>query len=378
MLGCQAKKSQPHRSVAYLRFRCFANLRGLMNLWRSVHKYSVSATRYERGRALPKPESSRQKLEEDARPPATDLLFVGKIFCDLVFTDVPIPAQGTESYSSGFAFSPGGVANRAVAAARLGARVRLLSQIGDDPLGLAIWKVLGDEPNLDLTEVRVLPDWQTPVTVAVADRRDRRFITYETPPPVRHGGPAPEPRPIKAIGLGVDSEPSAWLDSFRNSATTVVGTVGWDPTAEWSTDLMARLALLDVFVANDMEAIHYTRADSVLGAAKKLAERVPLAIVTQGGQGLTAIDSGLGKVYEVSAPRVDIIDPTGAGDVFIASYMFSLLQDWDTAERLRFAVTCASISVTGRGGALSAPTLKSVQSFVAANGTRNDWSFAGS
>ena len=70
--------------------------------------------------------------------PHLDLLFAGSVFCDLVFAGVPTPQPGAEVYAEAFKLTPGGVANRAVAGSRLGARTALLSQLGDDPLGLHI------------------------------------------------------------------------------------------------------------------------------------------------------------------------------------------------------------------------------------------------
>jgi sugar/nucleoside kinase (ribokinase family) len=57
--------------------------------------------------------------------PHLDLLFAGSVFCDLVFAGVPAPEPGAEAYADAFKFTPGGVANRAVAGSRM-ARTALL------------------------------------------------------------------------------------------------------------------------------------------------------------------------------------------------------------------------------------------------------------
>ena len=71
-----------------------------------------------------------------ARPlhEGAELLFAGDIFCDVVFAGVDAPEQGAEVYAEAFTITAGGVANRAVAAARAGASTILLSRLGDDPL----------------------------------------------------------------------------------------------------------------------------------------------------------------------------------------------------------------------------------------------------
>lgn len=96
------------------------------------------------------------------------LLFAGDIFGDFVFTGVAVPAEGTEVFSEDFAVSAGGVANRSVAAARLGAEVMIASRLGDDFFGRHLRAALEAEPGIDLGLVVEPPGFHTPVTVALA------------------------------------------------------------------------------------------------------------------------------------------------------------------------------------------------------------------
>ena len=100
-----------------------------------------------------------------------DVVVNGDTFCDLVFFDCRIPDYGKETFAKGFALSPGGAANQAVAACRLGASVSLLSSFGKDPLGSLIRRQLEGEPGLDLSHC-VTTRQQTPVTVAITDGHD--------------------------------------------------------------------------------------------------------------------------------------------------------------------------------------------------------------
>jgi bifunctional ADP-heptose synthase (sugar kinase/adenylyltransferase) len=51
----------------------------------------------------------------------------------------------------------------------------------------------------------------------------------------------------------------------------------------------------------------------------------------------------------------DALDPTGAGDVFVAAFATGTLAGWPLEYRLRFAALCAGLSVRHFGGSLSAP-----------------------
>ncbi|WP_144762719.1 carbohydrate kinase family protein [Curtobacterium sp. 9128] len=299
------------------------------------------------------------------------LLFAGDVFCDLVFSGVRLPEEGAEVFSDGFSITPGGVANRAVAAARVGAPTMLLSRLGDDLLGSHIHAELAAEPNLDTTLLERVPGHQSPVSVALTGPHDRSFVTYE-----EHLPPLRVPSDIGAVAathVGIARPLPDWVRRLRDGGTVVVGGVGWDHTGEWSRDVVDRLDEIDVFVPNDAEAMRYTRTDSALAAAEALAERVPLAVVTCGKDGVVAVDSANSQVISVDSVPVDAVDPTGAGDVFVATFMAGMHHGWPLEARLRFATLCAAIAVTGLGGAASAPGPQQLRDFVSARRPAGDW-----
>lgn len=300
------------------------------------------------------------------------LLFAGDVYCDLVFAGVTAPEQGAEVFAEAFTVTPGGVANRAVAAARAGAPTKLLSRLGDDVLGRHVHRVLTEEPLLDTRLLGLVPGHQSPVSVALTGPDDRSFITYE-----EHLGPLSVPDdlgPVAATHVGLARPLPDWVAGLRAGGTTVIGGVGWDHTGEWSGDVLDRLAEVDVFVPNDVEAMRYTRTDSALDAAKALAERVPLAVVTRGADGVVAVDSAHTVVTASTIP-VDVVDPTGAGDVFVAAFMAGDHHGWDLVTRLRFGAASAAFAVTGLGGAASAPHPAQLRAFLQRTAPDDDWSF---
>ncbi len=302
------------------------------------------------------------------------LLFAGDVFCDLVLSGIDLPEPGAEVYADSFVITPGGVANRAVASARVGAPTRLLSRLGDDPLGRHVHALLDAEPALDTRLLEHVPGHQSPVTVSLTGAHDRSFLTYQER--LGHLELPADAGPVAATHVGVGQEVPPWVARLRTAGTTVVGGVGWDPTGEWSGDVLARLAEVDIFVPNDVEAMRYTRTDDPVAAARALTPYVALAVVTRGPGGVVAAgDAVPGGVLEVPAPRVDVVDPTGAGDVFVATFMAGLLRDWDLATQLRLAALCASVSVTGLGGAVSAPHLADLPAHAARLAPGDDWSF---
>lgn len=306
----------------------------------------------------------------------TDVVFGGTVFCDLVLSGTPLPGPGEEVFADGFALVAGGTANRAVATARLGMHTGILAVLGTDVLGEHLHELMGREPGLDLRWLQRTSSSQTPVTVAVTNEHDRGFITYEedgTRVPQEWPGTLPS---VKAAHTGIAAGIPGWVADLRRAGTTVFGGVGWDGTGCWSEEVLHRSGEVDVFVLNEIEALSYTRTDSVEQAAKVLAQHVPSVVITQGGDGVTAVDAGsAGEDSWVHVPAVPVraVDPTGAGDVFTAGLMTGTVLGWDLRTRVAFAGLVATLSVRSLGGSASAPRPADVAEFLAARRPAGDW-----
>ncbi len=288
--------------------------------------------------------------------PEFDVFLQGTVFFDVVLTGLPsLPARGTEVLAEGMGSCPGGIANLAVAASRLGLRTSLSAAFGDDLYGEFLWRTLEEQEGVNLSRSRRFPDWHSPVTVSLAVHRDRSMVTHSHPAPMPSSDLAGDP-PRAAAGvahLGEGSE--AWVTKARGQGMRLFGDVGWDPTQRWSADLLAQLENFYAFMPNSTEAMAYTRTEDPRAALLQLADSVPVAVVTCGGQGAIAVDSMTGEDEWVPSLPVNEIDATGAGDVFAAAFILGTLREWPLRHRLAFANLCAALSVQQVGGSLAAP-----------------------
>ena len=287
--------------------------------------------------------------------PDVDVLLAGMVFLDIVFTDLPRPPQpGHEVWAGGMGSSPGGVANLAMATARLDLRTSLVAAFSDDGYGHWCRDVLGRQERVDLSRSCTFPDWHSPVTVSMAYDGDRAMVTHGHDAPqsttTMLGGDPPVPRAV-ITELGAD----CWWEPSRAKGALVFADVGWDPTEAWDRAVLRRLTGCHAFTPNEVEAMAYTRTDSASGALSSLTDLVPLAVVTRGYLGAMAIDQTTGEQASVPALDVPALDPTGAGDVFAAALVFGTLEAWPLAERLRFAALASSLAVQQFGGGLAAP-----------------------
>ncbi|MGW6722208.1 carbohydrate kinase family protein [Streptomyces sp. NPDC054995] len=318
------------------------------------------------------------------RDPACDVFLTGPVFLDIIFTGLDsAPVRGTESWARGMGSSPGGVANMATALARLGLRTSLAAAFGDDHYGEYCWDALEQGEGIDLSMSHTVPGWHSPVTVSMAYEGERTMVSHghEAPAPTPAAGtpagttgtgtptgttgtgtgtPAPAfphcpPRARAAIASLAPGRSEPWVAAAARNGALIFADVGWDETGRWDLDALPDLAHCEAFLPNAEEAMRYTRTDCPRTAAHALAERVPLAVVTLGAEGAYAVDGRTGTAAEVPAIAVEALDPTGAGDVFVAGFVTGTLADWPLADRLAFAGLTAALSVQEFGGSLSAP-----------------------
>lgn len=289
--------------------------------------------------------------------PACDVFLTGTVFLDIVFTGLDsAPVRGTESWARGMGSSPGGVANMAAALSRLGLRTSLAAAFGDDHYGEYCWDALEKGEGIDLTPSRTVRGWHSPVTVSMAYEGERTMISHghEAPPP-EEPAPGSPPRARAAVASLTPGSSEEWVARAAARGTQVFADVGWDDTGRWDLAGLPDLAHCEAFLPNAEEAMRYTGTACPRAAARALTDHVPLAVVTLGAEGAYAVDGRTGETADVPAIDVPALDPTGAGDVFVAGFVTGTLAGWPLADRLAFAGLTAALSVQEFGGSLSAP-----------------------
>lgn len=287
--------------------------------------------------------------------PPLDVLLSGTVFFDLVFTGLSrMPGPGEELWSEGLGSCPGGIANLATATARLGLRTGLVAGFGDDAYADWMWDTLSADEGIDLSASRRFEHFHSALTVSISTSGDRAMVT--------HGHRLPEPlstlvdRAPAARAAVVDlAGETAWWARLAAQGTQIIADIGYDETERWDPADLDPLAHCHAFTPNAVEAMAYTRTESPDRAVRALAERVPLAVVTDGVAGSYAIDASTGEEAYCPSVPVTALDPTGAGDVFTASITLGTLAGWPLVERLKFASLCSALTVQQFGGSLAAP-----------------------
>jgi sugar/nucleoside kinase (ribokinase family) len=284
------------------------------------------------------------------------VFLTGTVFFDIIFIGLDAaPTTGTEVWASGMGSGPGGVANLAVACSRLGLRTSLAAAFGEDLYGDYCRQTLSIQEGVDLASSRYVTGWHSPVTVSMVYEHERTMVTHGHLPDAQHQLVKEPPHArMSFIDLGNERQP--WIDEFAAAGGLVFADLGWDREGRWDIGgLREKLRGCYAFTPNAVEAMSYTRTDSPEAALDVLAELVPFAVVTCGGDGVIAHDQATGETIRTPAVTVEPLDPTGAGDVFIAGLMVGTIAGWPAEQRLRLANLSAALSVRHFGGALAAP-----------------------
>jgi sugar/nucleoside kinase (ribokinase family) len=251
---------------------------------------------------------------------------------------------------------PGGqVATTLATCASLGLRTAYVGAFGDDSAGTLIRDTL-QRRGVDVTACVTRTGVRTRSAIIVVDERtgDRTILWDRDRQLDLRADELPLAEIVRARALHVDqTDPGAALAAARSALDAgVVITSDIDDVSDRTA------ALIDVISA----PIFAERVPQLL-TGEHDPERALRALwrphhqmicVTLGTRGAMLLDGR--RVYRAPAFAVDVVDSTGAGDVFRGAFIAALLRGDTPADILRFANAAAAISCTRQGALDSVPT----------------------
>ena len=263
-----------------------------------------------------------------------ELTVVGSINLDLVARVDALPRAGETVAGSGFERIPGGKgANQAVAAARLGARVRLVGAVGAD--AFAAEALAGLEAAGVELDVRRAGATGVALILVAADGENQIVVV----PGANAHVPAVSPGGAVLCQLEVPDE--AVLAAARGAAFFALNASPARPL-ELEPDLL---------IVNRLE--------------HEVVSRARLVAVTYGAEGAALFEDG-SEVARARPPAVTAVDGTAAGDAFAACLVVSLLEGRSREEALRRACAAGALAASRHGAQPSLPTSAEVDAILAA------------
>jgi ribokinase len=295
---------------------------------------------------------------------AGSVVVVGSVNLDIAVSVPRIPGPGETLLATDLSrFSGGKGANQAVAAARAGARTTFLGCVGRDGDGTRLRTSLSEAGVR--TDLLATVDAPTGIALISVDANGENAIVVVPGANAAVGGPTDAQRERIASAdvllAQLEIPVAAVIAAARARGTGALFVLNAAPSAPLPDELWS---LVDILVVNEHEAFDLCEpppgaADGPVPreldqAVEALLRRVPVVIVTLGGEGSVIARRGAASV-RVHAPTVTAVDTTAAGDTFCGVVAASLACGEDALEAVRLGSAAASLAVQRPGAQDSVP-----------------------
>lgn len=269
---------------------------------------------------------------------APRLTVVGSINLDLVARCARLPRPGETVTDATFDRVPGGKgANQAVAAARLGADVRMIACVGEDDFATEALAGL-EEAGVELQ----------------IDRRGRTGVAVIL---VAEDG---ENQIVVSPGANATLAPVAVNDAVLCQLEIPVEVVAAAVEGDG-------FACINAAPAKELPAAVLERADLVIVnryEREALTTEPDLVALTLGAEGAILIEGGE-EVARAKPPLVEAVDGTAAGDSFTACLVVSLLEGREREDALRRACAAGALAASRFGAQPSLPSSAEIDAILA-------------
>ncbi len=284
----------------------------------------------------------------------------------LLWEDMSKPVFGNRVLSQ--QLQGGGMVGTAMTAvARLGGRAEIWASVGSDLVGQRIIDDLARE-GVDTSQVRRIEGQTGPTVIACVDEPtgERTFtggVGWGHLHQTDLGDPA---RLAQAACILIDGHHHGSAlraaRECRRRGVPVVADFG-HPVNEKLREL---LPYIDHAIVS--ESCAQSISDDARQACEGIQQLGPRHVcVTLGDRGLASLHGE--RFRRLSAFEVDVIDTTGAGDVFHGAFCYGLAEGLCLERNLVFASAAAALKCRALGGRAGIPTRGEVDAFLAERGT---------
>ncbi len=275
-----------------------------------------------------------------------------------------IPLKGETVLGGGYSEGPGGKgSNQAIAAGRLGGKVRFIGCVGRDKFGddaMSLWRREGVATDLvkrvdthtGLAFISVDPSGSNAITV------DAGANSELSPEDVGAANAA-----ISGCGILLTQLEIPHLTACAGArlGRAAGATVIMNP-APARNGAELDLSCVDILTPNETEFAVLAGTVDLDSGARALLGRGPKAVIVTlgelGARVVTRDDS-----FSVPAPKVDAVDTTGAGDAFNGALAVALSEGEPLHAAVRFANYAGALTVTRKEVVPALPTRRELDEF---------------
>ena len=299
-----------------------------------------------------------------------DVLTFGDLCVDLIITGADVTPQfgQVEKLVDNYTLEMGGsCAIFACQAARMGLRTAILGRVGPDSFGELILERMRSA-GVDTRFVTVDPALKTGLGIALCPPGDRAILTYMGSINVLRPADVSDELLGSARHLHHGSHylhtglQPGMPDIFRRARAldlSISLDTNWDPAETWDGGLPVLLAMTDVFLPNDQEALRISRQPGLdEAAADFIHQGVRVVALKSGARGATVYADG--QRLQRPVTPVSGGDSIGAGDSFDAGFLAGWLRGLPLERCLEIATACGTSVASQIGGLAGQPSLADV------------------
>lgn len=292
------------------------------------------------------------------------------------------PGTRTEDATRFSAALGGSSANIAVALARLGQRVALVSTVSDDAVGRFCLNEL-DRYGVETTHVRSLRgEMRTSLAVVETRAVDTQSVIYRNNAADFALTGADVAIDLDGVGALILTGTALALEPSREACLALMGRAklagvlvvldidyrpySWESQAEAMWIYAVAAALADILIGNDDEfGVLAGGKAGGLPLARDYARTAAFVIYKMGSKGAVTITKD--AEFETPVFPVTALKPTGAGDAFMGGLMAGLANALALPDAVTHGAAAAAIVVTRVGCAPAMPTQIELTNFLKAH-----------
>lgn len=302
-----------------------------------------------------------------------DLVCLGNLVLDVFAKPIDhFPIAGGGEYFDTLEIHPGGCAyNTGVDASRLGLQVGIQGKIGNDQFGKTMLNYLLAE-NIDVSGICLSPNTNTGYSfVMVSETGQRRYY---------HTVGANSTFAISDVSLdsikqarafhvagasllpALDGEPTVELlkTARKNGVLTSL-----DPVVKKGIKKQILLCLpyLDIFLPNNDESLLITGFSTSEDQLQFYLDNGAGIVGIKQGENGVLISDGKNR-FKLGVYTASVVDTCGAGDAFVAEFIYGHLAGWNLMKTAMFASATAAFCVQSIGATTAIPNADDILDFM--------------
>lgn len=292
-----------------------------------------------------------------------DITVIGAAIMDVLAgpVDKSIFEKGSQPVDSTRLAFGGDALNEAVVLSQLGAKVELISKVGNDEAGKRVLDFL-QEKQVDITKVKVAEGLETGINIVLVTPEGERVFLTNPGGSLRKLSEADIMELLDSVTdivcmasmfvsplLDISAMERIFQRIKSKPGRILVADMTTAKNGESLADIAGLLKYIDYIIPNETEAARLTgEADAYRNAELFVEHGVSCVVIKRGKKGCLIRTKE--QQFEIPAyAHATLVDTTGAGDSFAAGFLWGLKNDMPLEECARFGCAVASCTVEKLG-----------------------------